>query len=30
MRGLGIAPPRGPALEPGTEGGRAKVRRGEE
>jgi PucR family transcriptional regulator, purine catabolism regulatory protein len=30
MRVLGIAPPRGPALEPGTEGGRAKVRRGEE
>jgi len=27
MRVLGIAPPRGPALEPGTEGGRAKVRR---
>jgi sugar diacid utilization regulator len=30
MRVLGIAPPRGPALEPGTEAGRAKVRRGEE
>jgi sugar diacid utilization regulator len=30
MRVLGIAPPRGPALEPGTEGGRAKVRRGGE
>src|SRR5262245_27463982 len=30
MRVLGIAPPRGPALEPGTEGGRAKVRRGDE
>jgi hypothetical protein len=29
MRVLGIAAPRGPALEPGTEGGRAKVRRGE-
>ena len=27
MRVLGIARPRGPALEPGTEGGRAKVRR---
>ena len=27
MRVLGIAPPRGPALEPGTEGGRAKVRK---
>ena len=27
MRVLGIAPPRGPALEPGTEAGRAKVRR---
>ena len=27
MRVLGIAPPRGPALEPGTEGGRAKVKR---
>ena len=26
MRVLGIAPPRGPALEPGTEAGRAKVR----
>jgi hypothetical protein len=26
MRVLGIAPPRGPAFEPGTEGGRAKVR----
>ena len=30
MRVLGIASPRGPALEPGTEAGRAKVRRGEE
>jgi hypothetical protein len=30
MRVLGIAAPRGPALEPGTEAGRAKVRRGEE
>ncbi|HLM30203.1 MAG TPA: helix-turn-helix domain-containing protein [Solirubrobacterales bacterium] len=28
MRVLGIAPPRGPATEPGTEAGRAKVRRG--
>ena len=28
MRVLGIAPPRGPALEPGTEAGRAHVRRG--
>jgi hypothetical protein len=27
MRVLGIAPPRGPATEPGTEAGRAKVRR---
>jgi hypothetical protein len=27
MRVLGIAPPRGPAMEPGTEAGRAKVRR---
>ena len=27
MRVLGISPPRGPALEPGTEAGRAKVRR---
>ncbi len=27
MRVLGIHPPRGPALEPGTEAGRAKVRR---
>jgi hypothetical protein len=27
MRVLGIAPPRGPAFEPGTEAGRAKVRR---
>ena len=27
MRVLGIAPPRGPALEPGTAGGRAKVRK---
>jgi PucR C-terminal helix-turn-helix domain len=27
MRVLGITPPRGPALEPGTEAGRAKVRR---
>ena len=27
MRVLGIAPPRGPAHEPGTEAGRAKVRR---
>ena len=27
MRVLGIPPPRGPALEPGTEAGRAKVRR---
>ncbi len=27
MRVLGIAPPRGPALEPGTAAGRAKVRR---
>ena len=27
MRVLGIAPPGGPALEPGTEGGRAHVRR---
>jgi hypothetical protein len=27
MRVLGISPPRGPALEPGTEGGRAKVRK---
>ena len=27
MRVLGIQPPRGPALEPGTEAGRAKVRR---
>ena len=27
MRVLGISPPRGPALEPGTAGGRAKVRR---
>ena len=27
MRVLGIAPPRGPALEPGTAGGRAKVKR---
>jgi hypothetical protein len=27
MRVLGIAPPRGPALEPGTEAGKAKVRR---
>ncbi len=27
MRVLGIAPPRGPALEPGTTAGRAKVRR---
>ncbi len=26
MRVLGISPPRGPALEPGTEAGRAKVR----
>jgi sugar diacid utilization regulator len=30
MRVLGIASPRGPALEPGTEAGRAKVRRGED
>jgi sugar diacid utilization regulator len=30
MRVLGIASPRGPALEPGTEAGRAKVRRAEE
>jgi DNA-binding PucR family transcriptional regulator len=30
MRVLGIASPRGPALEPGTEAGRAKVRRSEE
>jgi sugar diacid utilization regulator len=30
MRVLGIAAPRGPALEPGTEAGRAKVRRGED
>ena len=30
MRVLGIAAARGPALEPGTEAGRAKVRRGEE
>ncbi|MQA74242.1 MAG: hypothetical protein GEU88_07885 [Solirubrobacterales bacterium] len=28
MRVLGISPPRGPALEPGTEAGRAKVRGG--
>jgi hypothetical protein len=27
MRVLGIPPPRGPAMEPGTEAGRAKVRR---
>jgi hypothetical protein len=27
MRVLGIAPPRGPAFEPGTEAGKAKVRR---
>lgn len=27
MRVLGIAPPRGPAMEPGTEAGRAKVRK---
>ena len=27
MRVLGIPPPRGPATEPGTEAGRAKVRR---
>ena len=26
MRVLGIAPPRGPATEPGTSAGRAKVR----
>jgi sugar diacid utilization regulator len=30
MRVLGIAPPRGPATEPGTEAGRAKVRRAAE
>jgi sugar diacid utilization regulator len=30
MRVLGIAAPRGPALEPGTEAGRAKVRRGDD
>jgi DNA-binding PucR family transcriptional regulator len=30
MRVLGIAPPRGPAAEPGTEAGRAKVRRSTE
>jgi hypothetical protein len=26
MRVLGIPPPRGPAMEPGTEAGKAKVR----
>ena len=30
MRVLGIPPPRGPATEPGTEAGRAKVRRATE